>query len=93
MNQPFIPGIYAVRGDEKIKRRGCQVCVQDGCDGILAKGRITVKIVSLKYFSNCLLTDTSIDRHDYKKYNKYRTSTLKFLIVLALVVNKTVICE
>ena len=34
-----------------------------------------------------------IDRHDHKKFNKYRASTLKILIVVALVVNKIVICE
>ena len=39
LNQPFTPGIYAVWGDEKIKRRRCQVCVQAGRDGKTCKGK------------------------------------------------------
>ena len=89
LNQPFTPGIYAVWGDEKIKRRRCQVCVQAGRDGKTCKGKNNHKncefikvcnICSLNYFSHSLLMD--IDRHDCKKYNKYRASTLKILIVV-----------
>ena len=65
----------------------------------LAKGRITIKIVNLlryvmyvlSIFFTLLLMD--IDRHDCEKYNKYRASNRKFLIVVTLVVNKIVICE
>ena len=100
LNQPLTPGIYTVWGDEKIKRHRCQVCVQAGRDGKTCKGKNNHKncefievcnICSLNYFSHSLLMD--IDRHDCKKYNKYRASTLKILIVVALVVNKIVFCE
>ncbi len=38
-NQPFTSGTYAVWGEERIKKRRCQVCVQAGRNGKACKGK------------------------------------------------------
>ena len=97
LNQSFTPGVYAVWGEEKIKKHRCQVCVQAGRDGKTCKGKNNhrhcefIEVCSLIFFSHCSLID--IDRHDCGKYNKYEASILKKLIAVVLVVNKIVICE
>jgi len=91
-NQSFTSGIYAVWGEEKIKKHRCQVCVQAGHDGKTCKGKNNhkncefIEVCSLNYVSYCLLID--INRHNCGKYNKYKASILKIFI---LVVNKIVI--
>jgi hypothetical protein len=69
LNQPFTSGVYAVWGEEKIKKRRCQVCVQAGRDGKTCKGNNCkhcefIEVCSLNYFSHCLLIN--VDRHNSK---------------------------